>query len=78
MERNEIEGCIGLCKRWYGLDIVMNRLKHTSEVDIHASILTRNLFKKVRALYWLIFGWCQQRIMCPVLDRFALSGRLCV
>ena len=76
-ERNEIEGCIGVCKRRYGLDIVMMRLKHTSEVDIYASILTRNLFKKVRSLFWLIFGRGQQRVMCSVLDRFALSGCLC-
>jgi IS5 family transposase len=39
-ERNEIEGCIGVCKRRYGLDLVMMRLKHTSEVDINVSILT--------------------------------------
>ncbi len=29
-ERNEIEGCIGVCKRRYGLDLVLMRLKHTS------------------------------------------------
>jgi len=63
-------------KRRYGLDVVMMRLKHTSEVDIHASILTRNLFKKVRALFRLIFGRSQRRILRSVLDRFALSGYL--
>ncbi len=47
-ERNKIEGYIGVCKRRYGLDLVMMRLKHTSEVDIHAAILTRNLFKRLR------------------------------
>ena len=58
-ERNEIEGCIGVCKRRYGLDLVLMRLKHTSEVDIHASILTRNLFRRLRFLFWLILkrGW---------------------
>ena len=49
-ERNEIEGCIGVCKRRYGLDLVMMRLKHSSEVDIHVSILTRNLFKRLKSL----------------------------
>ena len=54
-ERSEIEGCIGVCKRRYGLDLVMMRLKHTSEVDIHAAILTRNLFRRLRLLFWLIW-----------------------
>ena len=49
-ERNEIEGCIGVCKRRYGLDLVLTRLKHSSEVDVHAAILTRNLFRKLRNL----------------------------
>ena len=57
-ERNEIEGCIGVCKRRYGLDLVTMRLKHTSEVAIHVAILTRNLFKRVRALFQFLF--------CPV------------
>ena len=56
-ERNEIEGCIGVCKRRYGLDLVMMRLKHTSEVDIHVSILTRNLFKRLKSLFGLVWGW---------------------
>jgi len=34
-ERNEIEGCIGVCKNRYGLDLVTMQLKHTSEVAIH-------------------------------------------
>ena len=51
-KRNEIEGCIGVCKRRYGLDLVLTRLKHSSEVDVHAAILTRNLFRKLRFLLW--------------------------
>ena len=51
-KRNEIEGCIGVCKRRYGLDLVLTRLKHSSEVDVHAAILTRNLFRKLRILLW--------------------------
>ncbi|MGI6234583.1 MAG: transposase, partial [Christensenellales bacterium] len=56
-ERNEIEGCIGVCKRRYGLDLVLMRLKHTSEVDIHVSILTRNLFKRLKSLFCLVLDW---------------------
>ena len=51
-KRNVIEGCIGVCKRRYGLDLVLTRLKHSSEVDVHAAILTRNLFRKLRILLW--------------------------
>ena len=54
-ERNEIEGCIGVCKRRYGLALVTMRLKHTSEVAIHVAILTRNLFKRVRSLFQFLF-----------------------
>ena len=50
------EGCIGVCKRRYGLDLVMMRLKHTSEVDIHAAILTRNLFRRLRLHIWLFLA----------------------
>ena len=59
-ERNEIEGCIGVCKRRYGLDLVMMRLKHSSEVDIHVSILTRNLFKRLKSLLGLVWGWVRR------------------
>jgi IS5 family transposase len=55
-ERSHIEGCIGVCKRRYGLDLVMMRLKHTSEVDIHAAILTRNLFRRLRLYIWLFLA----------------------
>ena len=76
-ERNEIEGCIGVSKRRYGLDLVMMRLKHTSEVDIHASILTRNLFKRVRVLFGLILEWRQQRRMRSLTGGYSPSGCLC-
>jgi IS5 family transposase len=58
-ERNEIEGYIGVCKRRYGLDLVLMRLKHTSEADIHAAILTRNLFRRLRVHFGLILKWVQ-------------------
>jgi hypothetical protein len=34
----------------------MMRLKHTSEVDIHAAILTRNLFRRLRLYIWLFLA----------------------
>ena len=61
-ERNEIEGCIGVCKRRYGLDLVTMRLKHTSEVAIHVAILTRNLFKRVRSLFQFLFCRVQRAV----------------
>ena len=76
-ERNAIEGCIGVCKRRYGLDVVMMRLKHTSEVDIYATILTRNLFKRVRVLFWLIWRRVQQAYTSSLTDRKVLPGCLC-
>jgi hypothetical protein len=65
-ERNEIEGCFGVCKRRYGLGLVMMRLKHTSEVDIHAAILTRNLFKRVRVLFWLLWKRALRAAACTI------------
>ena len=76
-ERNEIEGCIGVCKRRYGLGLVMMRLKHTSEVDIYATILTRNLFKRVRVLFWLIFERASRVVAGSMLDRKVRSRCIC-
>jgi hypothetical protein len=58
-ECNEIEGYIGVCKRRYGLDLILMRLEHTSEVDIYAAILTRNLFWRLRVLLGLVWKWVQ-------------------
>jgi hypothetical protein len=38
----------------------MMRLKHSSEVDIHVSILTRNLFKRLKSLLGLVLGWIRR------------------
>lgn len=51
-EPNKIEGYFGVCKRLYGLDVVVKRLKLTCEMDIYVSILTRNLFKRLKTYYW--------------------------
>jgi IS5 family transposase len=76
-ERNEIEGCIGVCKSRYGLDLVTTKLKHTSEVAIHAAILTRNLFKRVRALFQLLFCRAQRVLESWFSAKFSLSENLC-
>ena len=49
-ERSAIEGAFGVGKRRYTLGCVMTRLQHTSEVSIHVSFLTMNLFRRLRLL----------------------------
>lgn len=53
-ERNAIEGKFGEGKRRYGLSRVTTRLKETSEIQIHLSILVMNLQKILRDLFDLI------------------------
>ena len=77
-ERNEIEGCIGVCKSRYGLELVTMRLKHTSEVAIHVAVLTRNLFKRVRTLFLLLFCRVQEALERGILVTKLLSECLCV
>ena len=76
-ERNEIEGCIGVCKSRYGLELVTMRLKHTSEVAIHVAVLTRNLFKRVRTLFLLLFCRVQEALERGYLVTKLLSECLC-
>ena len=56
-ERGEIERNFGVAKRRYGLDCIVTKLKETSEVMIHASVLYMNLRKKLRLLLHLFFSW---------------------
>lgn len=56
-----VEVYIGVYKRPYDLDIFTTRLKHTSEVAIHVAVLTRNLFKRIRTLLWLLFSEFKER-----------------
>ena len=76
-KRNEIEGCIGVCKSRYGLDLVTTKLKHTSEVAIHTAILTRNLFKRVRTLFQLLFCRVQRAVVRWFSVMFSPSENLC-
>lgn len=55
-ERGEIERNFGVGKRRYGLDCIVTKLKETSEVMIHASVLYMNLRKKLRLLLRSFFS----------------------
>jgi IS5 family transposase len=66
-ERNAIESSFGVGKRRYGLNLVMECLQETSEVAIHACILTMNLWKRLRELLFVLFRralrgpiWCRK------------------
>ena len=61
-ERGEIERNFGVGKRRYGLDCIVTKLKETSEVMIHASVLYMNLRKKLRLLLRLFFSWLRNTI----------------
>ena len=54
-ERSAIEGWFGVGKRRYSLGCIMTRLQHTSEVSIHVTVLTMNLFRKLRLYISLFF-----------------------
>lgn len=47
-QRNAIEGKFGTGKRRYGLDLIMTKLKETSEVAIHLQFLVMNLELRLR------------------------------
>ena len=61
-ERGEIERNFGVGKRRYCLDCIVTKLKETSEVMIHASVLYMNLRKRLRLLLRLFFSWLWNRI----------------
>ena len=69
-ERYAVESSFGVGKRRYGLNLVMERLQETSEVAIHVSILTMNLWKRLRALLFALFQrafrasvWCRKLVV---------------
>ena len=73
-ERNAIESSFGVGKRRYGLNLVMGRLRETSEVTIHACILTMNLWKRLRELLFVLFRrtlrgltWCREPVVMSLL-----------
>ncbi|KYP79928.1 IS5 family transposase [Ferroacidibacillus organovorans] len=55
-ERNAVEGKFGEAKRSYGLGLIRARLRQTSETVIALQLLVMNLEKRLRLLFWLLFG----------------------
>lgn len=55
-ERNAVEGKFGEGKRTYGLGLIRTRLRQTSETVIALQLLVMNLEKRLRLLFWLMFG----------------------
>ena len=49
-ERGEIERDFGVAKRRYSLGRIVTKLKETSENTIYLSVLSMNLWKKLRLL----------------------------
>lgn len=68
-ERSEIECAFGVGKRRYTLGCIMTRLKHTSEVSIHVTVLTMNLFRKLR--FSFVFVW--RRVLRQIMESFRWS-----
>ena len=60
-ERGDIERRFGIGKRCYSLGRITAKLKHTSEIMIHMSVLTLNLQKRLRLLLRVIFA-CFRRL----------------
>jgi IS5 family transposase len=56
-KRSLVESAFGVGKRCYGLNLIMERLKETSEVAIHTCILTMNLWKRLRELLFALIRW---------------------
>lgn len=59
-ERGDIERRFGISKRCYSLGRITAKLKHTSEVMIHMSVLTLNLQKRLRLLLRFIFAYLRR------------------
>lgn len=53
-ERSAIECEFGVGKRRYTMGCIMTRLQHTSEVSIYVTVLTMNLFKRLRLSFALL------------------------
>ena len=59
-ERGDIERRFGIGKRCYSLGRITAKLKHTSEIMIHMSVLTLNLQKRLRLLLRFIFAYLRR------------------
>jgi len=52
-KRNEVEGAFGVTKRRYGLNLIMAKLRETSETVIALQFLVMNLERRLRLLFVL-------------------------
>lgn len=59
-ERGDIERRFGIGKRCYSLGRITAKLKHTSEIMIHMSVLTMNLQKRLRLLLHFVFAFLKR------------------
>ena len=59
-ERGDIERRFGIGKRCYSLGRITAKLKHTSEIMIHMSVLTLNLQKRLRLLLRIFFAYLRR------------------
>jgi hypothetical protein len=82
-ERSMVESAFGVGKRRYGLNLVMERLQETSEVAIHACILTMNLWKQLRELLFALIqrmlrapAWCRKMVVMSMLAVVWTEGNL--
>mgnify|MGYP004703337265 CR=1 FL=1 len=54
-KRNAVEGVFGVCKRKYGMNRIMSKLKETSETEISLQVLVMNLGTLLRGVFLQIF-----------------------
>ena len=77
-ERNAVEGKIGEGKRRYGLDLIMARLRETSETEINLQFLVMNLEHCLRIHFVLfsrtIFSLFKEHDLAPKEQKFALAA----
>jgi hypothetical protein len=73
-ERNAVEGKIGEGKRTYGWGRLTVRLKGTSEVSIHITVLMMNIMRRLRAIILLLLSWLGIRRFFPDFAAIAALG----
>lgn len=54
-KRNAVEGAFGVCKRKYGMNKIMSKLKETSETEISLQVLVMNLGTLLRGVFLQFF-----------------------
>ena len=54
-KRNAVEGVFGVCKRKYGMNKIISKLKETSETEISLQVLVMNLGTLLRRVFLKFF-----------------------